>query len=313
MLSSTQGDRQAELVANTALMDVHFWLGNFEQAESYLSRALPLYDEESDVHLMKNYAFDMKMLNLIYASHFQWMMGYPARALRTKAAADAWAKRLNNPFMFVFADVWGSGVFHYAVRLDDHRRQLQEGLEISKRLGMPFFVAQAEIWSAWNNAETGDRSDATIALFDNALSRLAETGVAGLSYLRALHAEALSQRDATSQALTLLHSTLDRVQGIGEAAHAAEILRIRAAILARDGAGRHDEAEEGFIESLTVARNQKAKAWELRSTISYARFLKEHGRAREARELLEQIYDWFTEGFDTKDLKDANALLGQLS
>jgi len=115
---------------------------------------MPLYNDESDIHLIKSYPFDMKMVNLIYVSHFQWMMGYPERALRTKADADAWAKRLNNPFMFAFADIWGSGVFHYAGRLDEHRQQLQDGIEISKRIGMPFWVAQAEMWSAWNQAST---------------------------------------------------------------------------------------------------------------------------------------------------------------
>ena len=206
-----------------------------------------------------------------------------------------------------------SGVFHYAGRLDDHRRQLQEGLEISKRVGMPFFVAQAEIWSAWNKAETGDRSDETIALFDSALSRLAETGVAGLSYLRALHAEALSEHGETSQALALLQSALDRIRASGETAHAAEIHRIRAAVLARDGGEKNSEAEQAFKESLAIARSQKAKAWELRSATGYARLLKEIGRESEARDLLEPVYDWFTEGFDTQDLKEAKVLLRELS
>ena len=314
MVSSTQGDRQAELVANTMLMDVHFWLGNFERADHYLSRAMPLYNDESDIHLIKSYPFDMKMVNLIYVSHFQWMMGYPERALRTKADADAWAKRLNNPFMFAFADIWGSGVFHYAGRLDEHRQQLQDGIEISKRIGMPFWVAQAEMWSAWNQASAGDRSIEPIALFKGALTQYAGTGSGAIvPYFRALHADALSKRGDTSSALELLQTALDGIEAHGEAVHAAEIHRIRAVVLARDGVERYDEAEPDFIKALAVARSQRAKAWELRSATGYGQLLKELGRASEARDLLKPVYDWFTEGFDTKDLKEARTLLAVLS
>jgi predicted ATPase len=76
---------------------------------------------------------------------------------------------------------------------------------------------------------------------------------------------------------------------------------------------RYDEAEQAFIKSLTIARGQRAKAWELRTATCYGRLLKERSRAREARDLLQPLYGWFTEGFDTKDLKEARAFLEELS
>jgi predicted ATPase len=81
----------------------------------------------------------------------------------------------------------------------------------------------------------------------------------------------------------------------------------------REGAARWQDAERAFITSLAKSRRQGAKSWELRTATSYARMLKEQGRIGEARELLQVSYDWFTEGFDTQDLKKAKALLGALS
>jgi predicted ATPase len=72
-------------------------------------------------------------------------------------------------------------------------------------------------------------------------------------------------------------------------------------------------AERAYIASLDWARQQQAKSWELRTGTSYARLLRDQGRAREAHDLLASIYGWFTEGFDTKDLKDAKALLDELA
>ncbi len=91
----------------------------------------------------------------------------------------------------------------------------------------------------------------------------------------------------------------------------AEILRIKGWLLALRGdlAG----AERSYIASLDWARTQQAKSWELRTATSYARLMRDQGRAREARELLAPVYGWFTEGFATKDLKEAMVLLNELS
>ena len=72
-------------------------------------------------------------------------------------------------------------------------------------------------------------------------------------------------------------------------------------------------AESYFAAALAIARHQQAKSWELRTATSYARVLRDQGRAREARDLLAPIYEWFTEGFATKDLKETKALLDELA
>jgi len=314
MLSNTEGDRQSEMVANTLLMDVHFWLGNFEISNQLFAKALQLYDDENDVDLAKTYAFDMKMIALVYATQLQWMMGYPDQALRTKRSADAWAKRLNTPFMYAFANSWGAAFLLHCGHLDDHRLQVEKALAVSKQVGISLFEKQAEMYGAWNQLMIGDLSEANVALFESAITHFADTGTdAGIPYLRAVHADFLAEQGKFSQALELLRNAIERVDALGEQAYAAEIHRIHATVLVREGAARWQDAERSYLTSLATSRRQGAKSWELRTATSYARMLKKQGRIGEARELLQASYDWFTEGFDTQDMKKAKALLEALS
>ena len=92
----------------------------------------------------------------------------------------------------------------------------------------------------------------------------------------------------------------------------AEIHRVAGEIALRAPVPYAARAEAYFTAALAIARRQQAKSWELRTATSYARLMRDQGRAREAYDLLAPVYGWFTEGFNTKDLKDAKALLGEL-
>ncbi len=125
-------------------------------------------------------------------------------------------------------------------------------------------------------------------------------------------AEGRAQLGDVAGALDLIDEVIAQVERPGweERQYYAETLRIKGWLLSLKGdtAG----AERAYIASLDWARTQQAKSWELRTATSYARLMRDQGRAREARDLLAPIYGWFTEGFATKDLKDAKALLEEL-
>ncbi len=93
----------------------------------------------------------------------------------------------------------------------------------------------------------------------------------------------------------------------------AELYRLEGELLLLQNASGATEAESCFREAIEIAQRQQAKSWELRATTSLARLLAKQGRSDEARAMLAEIYNWFTEGFDTADLKDANALLDELA
>jgi predicted ATPase len=122
----------------------------------------------------------------------------------------------------------------------------------------------------------------------------------------------MAQLGDRSGALALADEAIAQVEQPGweERWYHAETLRIRGWILALQG--EWEAADRSYLASLDWARRQQAKSWELRTATSYARLMRDHGRVGEAHDLLAPVYRWFTEGFDTKDLKEAKALLEEL-
>jgi predicted ATPase len=137
-------------------------------------------------------------------------------------------------------------------------------------------------------------------------------GIPLRQFANALLANAYATTGRTDEGLDLLDHALVSIDRTGEKIAQAEMLRLKGQIhLHKEGATR--TSEEWFRRGLEVARLQEAKWWELRATMSLARLLTEQGRRDEARAILSEIYNWFTEGFDTPDLKEAKSLLHELS
>ena len=128
----------------------------------------------------------------------------------------------------------------------------------------------------------------------------------GLAFL----ADALTRRGEPTEALAAAREGLELASATGEHVWDAELHRLAGVALL--GCNRLDEVQSTFEEALRVARRQQAKSYELRTATSLARLWAEQGRRAEARELLAPVYGWFTEGFDTADLKEAKALLDEL-
>ena len=132
-----------------------------------------------------------------------------------------------------------------------------------------------------------------------------------MPYHIALLARACEIAGQIEEAVTPLDDALQIVERTGERWMEAELFRHKGQLLVRQG---HPEAaEELYRKALSIAREQEAKLWELRAAASLARLRRDQGRRAEARDLLAPVYGWFTEGFDTPDLKEAKALLDQLA
>jgi class 3 adenylate cyclase/tetratricopeptide (TPR) repeat protein len=132
-------------------------------------------------------------------------------------------------------------------------------------------------------------------------------------YRIALLAEGYARMGRTEEALRMLDEALAHIERTGEKVHEAEMLRVKGELLLIGDHGATAEAEGCFRAALEVARTQQARWWELRTTVSLARLLRDTNRLDEARATLAEVHNWFTEGFDTADLKDAKLLLDELS
>jgi len=172
--------------------------------------------------------------------------------------------------------------------------------------------AYATILRGWALAAQG-RHEEGIAQIQEGLAAYRATGSAvGRSFLLALLAEAYMEAGRLDDGLNALTEALAAADE-GEECGEAELHRLKGELLLRQNDLNAAEAQSCFERALAIARKQSAKSWELRATISLARLLDKQGRRDEARAMLAEIYGWFTEGLDTVDLKDAKALLDELS
>ena len=146
---------------------------------------------------------------------------------------------------------------------------------------------------------------------------MSELKAAGSEYISdryfAFVATALGQAAAVPMRLSrIVDESFEFIEKTGQQYYAAELRRLRGELMLAQSASNASQAEQSFRDAIEISRKQHAKSWELRASTSLARLLARQGNRDDARSMLAEIYDWFTEGFDTADLKDAKALMEEL-
>ena len=192
--------------------------------------------------------------------------------------------------------------------LDERADEL---VAVATEQGFPLWRAFGTIYRGWVKAKNGDVAEGISLLRSGLAAYSATRGELWMPHFVTLLAEACEIAGQIQEALTLLEDALHIVERTGERWLMAELNRLKGQLLLRQG---HSEAAEGlYRKGLSIADEQGAKLWELRAAASLARLRRDQGRRAEARDLLAPVYAWFTEGFDTADLKDAKALLAELT
>jgi predicted ATPase len=198
----------------------------------------------------------------------------------------------------------------------EDRRTVQERadalLAISTEQSFPLQMAVANLHRGWTLSVAGETGKGK-ALVLEAVDAYRATGQrTWMPSFLALSAAVHERAGEPEHALRLLDEALDAADATGERMFEAELYRLRGRLLLLSGTCT-DQVETFFEKAIAVARLQGAKLWELRAIVSMARLWHNRGKSAEARELLAPIYRWFTEGFDTPDLKEAKALLEELA
>jgi predicted ATPase len=182
---------------------------------------------------------------------------------------------------------------------------------VSTEHGFPHWRAQGAIYRGWVKVKNGDVTEG-LSLLRSGSTAYRATGVElFVPHYIDLLAVACKIAGRVEEGLTLLDDALQIVERTGERWLAAELHRHKGQLLLRQG--HAEAAAELYRKALTIAVEQEAKLWELRAALSLARLRREQGHHAEARVLLAPVYAWFTEGFDTADLRDARTLLDELS
>jgi predicted ATPase len=209
-----------------------------------------------------------------------------------------------------------SFVLSYAAQFHQLRREerltqerAEAAMSLAKEQGFPFWMAIGSIMRGWALAQQGQVRDGVEQLTQG-LSAFRATGAEHLRpYWLALLAETHGTLGEPEAGLTVLTEALALVDTTGARWCESELYRLKGALLLQQASDNQTEAETCFHHALDIARSQQAKSFELRTATSLARLWHQQGKRQEAHNLLAPVYEWFTEGFDTADLKDAKALL----
>jgi predicted ATPase/DNA-binding SARP family transcriptional activator/class 3 adenylate cyclase len=290
-------------------------LGEFTQAQEHCAQGLAFYDPQQHRSHAYFYGNDTGIGCRIIRAQALWYLGYPDQAARAADELIALARELSHPFTLVYALHLMSIVRQLRREAQAVQEQEETVIRISQEWGFALYLAWGTALRGWALAAQGREDEGIEQMRAGIAARRAVGGTALLPHLLASLAEACGQVEALSH----LEEALGLAEGSGERFWEAELHRLKGELLLLQGEEQADagacwgRAEACFQRALGVARRQQARSWELRAATSLGRLWQRQGRGAEARALLREIYSWFSEGFDTPDLKEASALLDVLA
>jgi adenylate cyclase len=309
-LATSLGDPVLLTATHCQLGEVAMERADFERARQEFERCL---EATEGVDPSKNHAMhglDPAVLALGQSGWNAWQQGFPDEAQRNAEACLARADFVGYPLDRTVARILALAVavLRRDVDVAASLAGAYEGLAEEYGFTLPQPIIPAAI--GWVMARNGKTAAAAERMREGiAVSRSAGT-LRFLSVLLVRLAETELERGGTEEGFEALGEALTHVEKTGERLHEAEIYRLRGELLRLDGGD--ERARACFEQALEVARSQGARSLELRAATSLSRLWKDESRENEARSLLAPVYDGFTEGFDTQDLRDAKALLDPL-
>jgi class 3 adenylate cyclase/predicted ATPase len=316
-LAKRSADRALLLQAHHAMWPSTLWLGDPMVAWRHLEQGMALYNQEQHrSHAFLYGGHDPGVCCRSFGGWTLWVLGHPAQALERSEAANALAKELAHSQSLAISLHWACGVDYMRRDARSARDRAQMLISISTEQGFPQWRAAGTIFSGWARAEQGE-GDAGIAQIRDYISAYRATGVAFMvPFYLSIQADACLKNGQTEGGFSAIDEALAVIATSGERLWEGELYRLKGELLRQkikgEGQKSEAEAETCFREALDIARGQGARSWELRAAMSLSRLWQGQGKREEARKLLGEIYGWFTEGFDTADLKEAKALLKEL-
>jgi predicted ATPase len=268
--------------------------------------------------------FDWRIQSRAFASFILWVLGYPEAAQNIGAEALKTARQeitstsgqaietahLGFSNLDAISALWWSAAANLLLgNWQLAQSQADSGSWLAENSGLRGLVVVFAICRGWSLARLGQTEEGVSDLVR--YHREAMTSVVSQWLFVAL-ADAYLAGGRYAEGIAAVDEGMAEVERTGLRSHEAELCRLKGELLLKEDESNHAKAQACFERAIEIARRQSAKSWELRATISLARLLVPLGRRDEARTMLAEIYDWFTEGFDTCDLQEAKQLLNEL-
>jgi predicted ATPase len=311
-LAEIAGEPEMVLQAHHAVWATRMSAGDLVGARDSAETGIRLYRREMHgPHAFVYGGHDPGVCGLAHAGHLLWMLGYPEQAKVRGAEALALARDLGHKDTLAHA-LW------FVCELPLYRREVRETAETAEALrilvteqGLLKYASLCTMLGGWALAAAGQVKEA--------LDQLRGGLGTWQDHREALPPNTVRLADVcvaageADEGLRLIDDALSQITRSRQRMYEAELLRLQGTLRLLSPAPDPSGAEASFRRALAVAREQNARMWELRAASSLARLWRDRGKPAEGRDLLAPVYGWFTEGFDTADLKDAKSLLDELA
>jgi predicted ATPase len=303
------------------------YLGELTRSLDHLERTIGFYHQRNCPPQLLLYVADAGVLTWTFTARVLWILGYTDRAREMVRTASVRAEEVRHPMSLAVT-------LQATVSLDaccGAERVAQTGAEqlisFSNEHGLLTFSSVGTIWRGWALAMQGQYKEGLAQMREGMAAYRAIGSELGRTSFLALLAKALGEAGQPGEGLNILAEALTVAKLTGERFCEAELHRLKGELLLMQAMGEKDRqssevlqtnsagraaisaAETCFLLAIDIARQQDAKSWELRAVMSLHRLRQKQGRQKESRQLLREVFDWFTEGFDTADLLEARALL----
>jgi DNA-binding winged helix-turn-helix (wHTH) protein/predicted ATPase len=300
------------LEPHEVLGDILFYLGEYAAARTHLEQEIAFIDPAVQRALALRHGEASGVWCLAMAANTLWCLGSPAQAMRRCQEALALAQELEHPYSLAMAQHYAALLHHRCREVRAVQAQAEALLALATAQGFPLMEGLGTCWRGWVLAMQG-QGEAGLAQIREGMTAVLATGqTLARPLCLVLLAEAAGHAGQVEEGLGLLAEALMAFEASGRGDLRVEAYRLQGTLLLRQAVPDAVQVEACFHQALAIARQQQAKSWELRAALSLSRLWQLQGKQEGARALLVPLYGWFTEGFDTADLREVNALLDEL-
>jgi tetratricopeptide (TPR) repeat protein len=288
-----------------------FHLGKISEANAQLTEVLVTQYPDQIFHIQEPQGINYALSALTYQAHALWCLGYPQQALERGLEAFKLVQGLDQPFNHTLVSAYLALLKQLRADQAVAREQAEQALALASKYQAPYYRAWAEILVNYALAMEQPDEEHIGQLRDSITAFTASGARLRLPYYLSLLAQAYGQAMRAEEGLASIDEAFSEALAHSERWWDAELHRLRGELLLLGGSDAA-EVEAAFLYAIEMAQAQQAQSLELRATMSLARLWSAQHRSGEARRRLQNVYDWFTEGFDTPDLQAARLLLAQL-
>lgn len=285
------------------------YIGELIEARTHLENALSLCNPQENKIFPSHIEQDPIISCLSALVQALGLLGYPDQALQHAYAALQRSQEVPHPYSAVYALVHATWIHHLRREAHMTQEQAEATLKVCEEQDFAMWRAFGHVYRGWALVDQ-EQGEEGLALMHHGIVTSPDRLMRPREY--AFLAEAYARQGQIDKGLAILTEQIDLVERSDGRFYTAELYCLKGELLLQPPAADTWQAERALRHALDLSKRSQAKWWELRAAMSLSRLWQRQGKRHAAHQLLAEVYDWFTEGFDTADLQEANALLEDL-